>query len=614
MSMTPDQQIELLKQFEPELRFTKGETFFPMDVEPYVNASSLWMQRKGMEATCLIPQGEVSLSSLSESRMDGNETIYFLRFIEPLDVVNLITYLSQRRLNIDPKQIFRLNTGRLARVGYTSRFADLIFSLSLLLRGRVPGDTSAAAAIEYEKILKKDESYHYHGRVLEQGDWTILQYWYFYAFNNWRSGYFGVNDHEADWEIVNIYLYRDENDALKPEWVAYSMHDYTGDDLRRRWDDPELIRVGDHVVVYIGAGSHACYYAPGEYLAELELPFMAPIARFTRRFRDMWHKITGLIGETSSTHPNPTSIFRVPFVDFARGDGVSIGLGGNKHWGTPRLLSPTPGWVSHYRGLWGLYAQDPVAGEDAPAGPMYNRDGSIRRSWYDPVGFVGLDKQPPPNKIVDYIQQEQQTLEEEQNLLRQTIQEKSQLLSELGVLRNAIQDRSQYCSLDQNTQIQTQNLSEELNHLNEQLSMNEKRLDALHMYAARIKNGEREPARLHIKRPHQPASNGELRTNRLAEFWAAISIGLLMITFVVLVLFFRQHIFLGLIALISAFVFIESGFKRQLPQVFNSVAIGLAVVSALLITFHFFWPLVIIIVVLAGIYVMWENLRELVHL
>jgi chromate transport protein ChrA len=79
-------------------------------------------------------------------------------------------------------------------------------------------------------------------------------------------------------------------------------------------------------------------------------------------------------------------------------------------------------------------------------------------------------------------------------------------------------------------------------------------------------------------------------------------------------LFFRQHIILGLIALISAFVFIESGFKRQLPQVFNSVAIGLAVVSALLIVFHFFWPLVIFAVVLAGLYVMWENLRELVHL
>ena len=196
--------------------------------------------------------------------------------------------------------------------------------------------------------MKDDERYQYNGRVLKQGDWTVLQYWIFYSFNNWRSGYFGVNDHEADWELVSIYLYQDENNELVPEWVAYSMHDYTGDDLRRRWDDPEVIKVGEHVVVYVGAGSHACYYAPGEYLAELELPFMAPVARFTRRFRDLWRKITGLIGEDTLEDPNPTSIFRVPFVDFARGDGISIGPGGDKHWETPRNLSPTPGWVSQY--------------------------------------------------------------------------------------------------------------------------------------------------------------------------------------------------------------------------------------------------------------------------
>lgn len=614
MTMTPDQQIELLKRFEPELRFTKGETFFPMDVEPYVHASSLWMQKSGQDAICLVPQGQVDLDVMSEQRMDGNDTVYFLRFIEPLDVVNLVTYLSQRRSNIDPQNIFRFKMGRLARVGYSSRFADLIFSLSLLLRGRVPGDTSAAAALEYEKIIKNEESYQYHGRVLQQGDWTVLQYWYFYAFNNWRSGYFGVNDHEADWEMVSIYLYEDEDNQLKPEWVAYSMHDYTGDDLRRRWDDPELICIGEHAVVYVGAGSHACYFAPGEYLAELELPFLAPAARLKRRLRDLWRKITGLIGEDSLSETNPPSIFRVPFVDFARGDGVSIGPGGDKHWGIPRLLSPTPAWVSQYRGLWGLYAQDPISGEDAPAGPMYNRDGTIRRAWYDPVGYVGLDKQPPPNKLIYYINQRKESLREEQRQIEQTIADKSQQLSELGVLRSAIQQRSQFCMLDQKTQGQTEKLSDELDELHLRIGMNEKRLDALQLYQNRLRDGEKGSARLHITRPHQPASDGELRSNRLAEFWAAISIGLLMITFVVLVLFFRQHIILGLIALISAFVFIESGFKRQLPQVFNSVAIGLAVVSALLIVFHFFWLLVILAVVLAGFYVMLENLRELVQL
>jgi hypothetical protein len=38
----------------------------------------------------------------------------------------------------------------------------------------------------------------------------VLQYWYFCAFNDWRSTYFGVNDHEADWATIAVYLVRDD--------------------------------------------------------------------------------------------------------------------------------------------------------------------------------------------------------------------------------------------------------------------------------------------------------------------------------------------------------------------------------------------------------------------
>ena len=37
----------------------------------------------------------------------------------------------------------------------------------------------------------------------------MLQYWYFYLFNDWRSSFHGVNDHEADWEMVTVYLVDD---------------------------------------------------------------------------------------------------------------------------------------------------------------------------------------------------------------------------------------------------------------------------------------------------------------------------------------------------------------------------------------------------------------------
>ena len=47
----------LLRRFEPVIRFTKGEWFYPTDVEPYVRSCSLWVQHPDEEAVCVVPQG-----------------------------------------------------------------------------------------------------------------------------------------------------------------------------------------------------------------------------------------------------------------------------------------------------------------------------------------------------------------------------------------------------------------------------------------------------------------------------------------------------------------------------------------------------------------------------
>ena len=52
-----------------------------------------------------------------------------------------------------------------------------------------------------------------------QNHWTVLQYWFFYCYNNWRSGFGGVNDHESDWEMISVYLYEADG-QLVPEWAG----------------------------------------------------------------------------------------------------------------------------------------------------------------------------------------------------------------------------------------------------------------------------------------------------------------------------------------------------------------------------------------------------------
>ena len=109
--------------------------------------------------------------------------------------------------------------------------------LSLLLRGRVPGGTAAAAEQTYRSQADPD-SCPYYGRVTRDRGFVALQYWFLYAMNDWRSTFGGVNDHEADWEQVTIFLPDPPDQSARPAWVAFSSHDETGDDLRRRRETP----------------------------------------------------------------------------------------------------------------------------------------------------------------------------------------------------------------------------------------------------------------------------------------------------------------------------------------------------------------------------------------
>jgi hypothetical protein len=606
----------LLQRFEPVIRSTTGDKFYPMDVEPYVRACSLWVQRPGEEAVCVVPGGELSLERLAQQPMDEAGAVHFLKFTDTEDLRlesrgGLLRVFRRRAKNRkESRRAFRAGRGRLARVGYFSRFVDALYSIALLARGRVPGESAAAASVAYERIMSEQERYRYHGRVLRQDGWIVLQYWLFYPFNDWRSGFFGANDHEADWEKIFIYLSESEGE-ISPEWAAYAAHTYTGDNLRRRWDDPEVEKVGEHPVIYVGAGSHASYYAPGEYLTELTLPLPSPLARVTGAIRTFWKTRLGqYVGD--GEEGGGSGYFSIPFVDYARGDGLSVGEEGDRSWDEPRLIAdPTPDWVSGYRGLWGLYARDPFEGEDAPAGPMYNRDKSISRAWYDPVGWAGLDKVAPPAETLEAILEQRADIISGCDALRDEIDDKSRQLKKLGAKLAAMRDRSHLDAPYQEGTRRVAELSGELNRLRGKLATDEAVSESLAEYAGRLSAGERDQARAHISRAHRPASEDELRVSRVAEAWAAISVSLMLISFVGIAMFEREHLISMLVFSIAFFAFVEAGFRGRLVNLVSSANIGLAVVATLIIIYEFFWQLVVAAVLVIGLYVLWDNLSEL---
>ncbi|MFN8443440.1 MAG: hypothetical protein U0175_21870 [Caldilineaceae bacterium] len=614
LPLLPMTDQELLRRFEPILRFTAGEQFFPLRVEPYIESCSLWLQRPNEPSQQLIPAGQLTMDALAQPRWSEFGSRLFLRLEANENEVR-----RNRRVQANQPlhllvESFHAGRGRLARVGYAARVADALFSLSLLARGRVPIAAANVAHTAYLNMVQQNSDHVYYGRVVRQQRWLVLQYWFFYAYNNWRSGFSGANDHEADWEMICLYLPNtDVEERLKPEWVAYATHDDYGDDLRRRWDDAEVEKVGDHPVVYVGAGSHACYFRAGEYLTELELKtfsrlwrVLIPIQRF---WKQQLHQYSN--PEPESSGDDLANILRIPFVDYARGDGVCIGPDQAARWSETELLEPAPRWAAFYRGLWGLYTRDPFKGEDAPAGPKYNRNGSIRRSWYDPVGWAGLDKVPSADEMLEYLAQEQGQLRKEQEGLRVAIEERAQRLQGLGVRSLAMENLPHLYTMYQEEQRQIQSLSEETDELRAKLAASQLLSEAIDLRIVQWRNGEWGDLRSHIRRAHEPASLATLRFSRVAELWAAVSISLMILLLVALFYFARQYLAFGFSAVIALFAFVEASVRGHITRLITSINIGLTLAASLVLVYEFFWQIIVIFVVGAGIYILWDNLNEL---
>ncbi len=372
--MTED--LALLRAYEPVVRYNRGELFYPADVADFVASCALYRSRGRAEPLLLAPRGTLDLQSLAAlGRAHVGQHIYLRQVDEPLGRKQFRAW--KRRPD---REKFEFSS-RFAAVGLLSRFIDAVMRLTLLLRGNVPGGYAAAAQQAYAGTANAGKCFYY-GHVSHDGGYVILQYWYFYAMNDWRSTFGGVNDHEADWEQVTIYLTEQD---LQPAWVAFSSHDEVGDDLRRRWDDPDIEFVdGTHPVVYAGAGSHSGAYLPGEYLISAAVPlpgWMNTIRRSFLRILPWFHDdASGAIG--------------IPYIDYKRGDGLSVGPGQDRPWQAVVVDDSTP-WVRDFRGLWGLDTHDIFGGERAPAGMRYERNGTVRPSWGQPVAWAGLDKQAP---------------------------------------------------------------------------------------------------------------------------------------------------------------------------------------------------------------------------
>ncbi|MFQ5409807.1 MAG: hypothetical protein ACE5FI_15465 [Anaerolineales bacterium] len=318
--------------------------------------------------------------------------------------------------------------------------AQLVGSLFLAVMARLvirfaPGflfsvfsKATSDAAESADKLFGDGRPPTYYARVVRKGGWTVLQYFYFYAFNDYRRTAEGLNQHEADWEMVAVFL---EGEA--PRGLAFSAHhqgtycDWSTQVRKATQGGRET----NHPIIYVALGSHANYPAPSA--RDVALDEVLHGARF-ERFQNLVARLLVALIELDEhiranlrktmERPDPRGrrYEYQPFVprDYATGDGVRIGFAVSEDdlareavlqradyinndelpdtcaperlaWKTNEPLSdPLPPWVE-YKGLWGI--RSALVNESGPPGPKWDRvpkgaaQPEERIRWKDPLAW-----------------------------------------------------------------------------------------------------------------------------------------------------------------------------------------------------------------------------------
>ena len=112
--------------------------------------------------------------------------------------------------------------------------------------------------------------------IFEEGGQVVIQYYYFYPFNDFQ------NNHEGDWQHINVIVNSFDPDNAALVGIDYKFHGngLTYTSIGERIFNPQIhftpAEGETHPVVYIGAGSHGGYPTggnytnPGGYVIDLE--------------------------------------------------------------------------------------------------------------------------------------------------------------------------------------------------------------------------------------------------------------------------------------------------------------------------------------------------------
>jgi hypothetical protein len=378
--------------------------------------------------------------------------------------------------------------------------------------------------------------------------------------------------------------------------------------LRRRWDDPGLRKVGDHPVVHAGAGSHAGYVEPGEYTTTVPLPTFRSGRIALGALRVLWRDVLRQ-ADPGDLAQRVESAISIPFIDYARGDGVVIGEGGLP-WQAVLVGDATP-WVHGYRGLWGLDTRDRFGGERAPAGPKYSRSGTVRQSWNDPLGFLGLTKVPPPGRHAGVLEARMEALSAERAEVVARADALGKGLPALEAETAALSRSGAMARLHAQRRADVAERVATLAGLEVRRAELDDTLEAAALELERVRRGEFGDARAHLHHLAVPETPSERAYGRIIEAWSAASASLLLVAVVALLFVFSLPIWAGVGITVAGFIVLESLFRRRLVVLMLRVTLLLAVVGAVVLLVSNAALVLVLAIMVVAVLTLVDNVGEI---
>ena len=295
---------------------------------------------------------------------------------------------------------------------YQNLYADINFSQNkfaslpevLSYTGRPPGDYAIGAHpitahFEYtgngdrdDESKGKDSWYDYYNstthpkrgdhpdfphtayvHIFEEGGQVVIQYYYFYPFNDFQ------NDHEGDWPHVNVRVTSYDPEAADLVGIDYKFHgkgmNYTS--IGERIFDPRIdfapAEGETHPVIYVGVGSHGSFPTGGNYTSAAEFTVDEDLTR------------SGIILSTNVEDTNPDVAQSYDLILLPNPDPDQPNKG----------LAPEMSWLGT-GALWGTAFVPSQGNNKAAAGPFHSGWGSWGASGYDKVNVPYTEFQQFP--------------------------------------------------------------------------------------------------------------------------------------------------------------------------------------------------------------------------